>query len=192
MFCLILPDRLQHHRAGGGLGLTWQASGPLLSSKVLPVPVLLSVQAQGDVFVDDPSPPHVLNLFRQWCRGKLKTLWIPFPSMAETRKPTENPISSCELGCFIVTWYKQVNAHMPVNVFWVRTLSLLCAVLWYTFACAAKTFICYISEHEELLFCGGIFWDRILLFYWKCERNCNIYGAKNILLYALSTSCFFH
>jgi len=33
-----------HHRAGGGLGLTWQGSVLSLSSVVLPSPVMLCVQ----------------------------------------------------------------------------------------------------------------------------------------------------
>lgn len=155
------------------------------------------MQAQGDVFGDEPSPPHVLNLFCQWCNRKLKTPWIPFPSMAETRKTywkSHLIFPSCELRCSTVTWCRQVNAHMPVNVPWVETLPLLCAVLWYPFAHAAKTAkaTSYVSEHAELFFCRGVFWGRIFLSLWKYKRNCSTYGAKSILLYALSTSYFLH
>lgn len=177
--------------AEGCFSLTWQASGLLLSSAVLLRPVLLFV-SPGWCFWGWFKPSSSLKFICQWCSGKLKTPLIPFPSMSETRKSTENSISFSPVVSWGAPWWLDVNRLMLVNIPWMETLPLLVAVLWYLFSCAVKTVkaTSCISEHVELLaplWC--VFWGRIFLSLWKCKRNCNTYGAKSIiLLYALPTS----
>lgn len=196
-FRLILPDRLQHRRAGESLGLTWQTSGPSLFSAILPNPVLLSVQAQGDVFGDDPSPPRVLNLFCQWCCGKLKTPWIPFPSTAETRKPAENPIAFSSVVSWVAPQWLDANRLMlTCQLIYPGWKHCLCCVL-----CSGT----HLHVQLRLLRLHPIFLitqnhSSVVGFSEtefscpseKCRRNCNTYGAKSVLLYAFSTSHFLH